>query len=285
MTTTTHYGWTKPTVGADLDAWGTELNTDLDSIDTTMFGKPDKANNLSDLSNLSTARTNLGVPTGTSGAVLGFLNGVNTISGACTYTALQTFDGHAASTASVLVENTSGGTTGTFRMGVATGASSLITGSAQNDVALYTSNPIDLSLDGGTTLHAQFNTTNFLWNLKHAFSATAAHGTRGSLYPLAALTDAATVTWDVNAAQTATLTINGNRTLALPTNLQAGESYALKVIQGAGGNHTLGYAAGYFAAGGVKPVLSTAAAAEDVITFASFDGVNVWILGIAKAFA
>jgi hypothetical protein len=33
---TTNYGWAKPTVGGDNDAWGGMLNTDLDQIDSTV---------------------------------------------------------------------------------------------------------------------------------------------------------------------------------------------------------------------------------------------------------
>ena len=43
MSLTTNYSFTKPTVGADQDAWGGYLNADLDSIDSILFGKFDKA--------------------------------------------------------------------------------------------------------------------------------------------------------------------------------------------------------------------------------------------------
>lgn len=33
---TTNYGWTKPTVGGDSNSWGTELNSALDGIDSTV---------------------------------------------------------------------------------------------------------------------------------------------------------------------------------------------------------------------------------------------------------
>lgn len=43
MAATTNYGWTKPTVGADDNAWGDELNGDLDSIDTDLKAVSDVA--------------------------------------------------------------------------------------------------------------------------------------------------------------------------------------------------------------------------------------------------
>ena len=36
-TYTVHYNWTKPAVGLSVDVWGTEINTDLDGIDTAVW--------------------------------------------------------------------------------------------------------------------------------------------------------------------------------------------------------------------------------------------------------
>lgn len=78
MSTTTHYGWTKPTINGSADTWGTSLNADLDGIDTTVFTISGvasgaataaaaclvAANNGSDIVSTSTFRNNLGVAIG-----------------------------------------------------------------------------------------------------------------------------------------------------------------------------------------------------------------------------
>src|SRR4051794_11847787 len=38
-TYTSHYNFIKPEVGADADAWGGHVNTDLDSIDTELWNR------------------------------------------------------------------------------------------------------------------------------------------------------------------------------------------------------------------------------------------------------
>ncbi len=91
----------------------------------------------------------------------------------------------------------------------------------------------------------------------------------------ATLTDAATISWDVDIAQTATVTLAGNRTLQNPTNLQAGATYILRVVQDGAGSRTLSYDTVYKWPGGTAPTLSTGSGAIDILTFYT-DGTNMY---------
>ena len=99
-----------------------------------------------------------------------------------------------------------------------------------------------------------------------------------------ALTDAATIAWDANAAQVATFTfVSTNRTVGAPTNLVNGAFYALAVIQNAGSN-TLTWNSVFKWASGAAPTLSTAAGARDYFVFRS-DGTNLYEQGRSQAVA
>ncbi|MDE2233454.1 MAG: hypothetical protein KGJ90_05085 [Patescibacteria group bacterium] len=99
----------------------------------------------------------------------------------------------------------------------------------------------------------------------------------------ATLTDGATINWNLNTQQAAKVTLGGNRTLANPTNMQAGGTYTLIIVQDGTGSRTLAYGANYKWPAGTAPVLSTTAGAIDIITFVS-DGTNMYG-AIQKGFA
>lgn len=87
---------------------------------------------------------------------------------------------------------------------------------------------------------------------------------RGSI---TALTDGATITPDFALANNFSVTLGGNRTLANPTNLVAGQSGAIWITQDGTGSRTLAYGANWDFSGGTAPTLSTAAAAVDCLVY------------------
>lgn len=102
-----------------------------------------------------------------------------------------------------------------------------------------------------------------------------------------ALTDAATITWNLATQQVAnvllTSGVGATRVLGAPSNMVNGGTYILRVVQSATGSNALTYNAVYKWPGGVAPVLSTANNAVDILTFIS-DGTNMY--GVAqKAFS
>ena len=81
------------------------------------------------------------------------------------------------------------------------------------------------------------------------------------------LTDAATVTPDFSASNNYTLTLGGNRTIANPTNLTAGQSGSIFLVQDGTGSRTAAWGSYWDFAGGVAPVLTTTAGAVDRVDY------------------
>ena len=113
-----------------------------------------------------------------------------------------------------------------------------------------------LSVNGSTGAVTNVAVTN------SAQSFTAAQ--RGTV---SALTDGVTITPDFAVANNYSVTLAGNRTLANPTNLTAGQSGTIVITQDATGSRTLAYGANWKWPGGTAPTLTTTASAVDVVAY------------------
>lgn len=80
------------------------------------------------------------------------------------------------------------------------------------------------------------------------------------------LTDGATITPNFATSCNFTVTLGGNRTMANPTNVVAGQSGSIFIVQSAGGN-TLSWGSNWDWAGGSAPTLSTGAGAVDRVDY------------------
>jgi hypothetical protein len=92
--------------------------------------------------------------------------------------------------------------------------------------------------------------------------------TKGQRGEITALTDGATITPDFADSNNFSVTLGGNRTLANPTNLVAGQSGCIWITQDATGGRTLAYDTHWDFTGGTAPTLSTAANAVDCLVYA-----------------
>ncbi len=81
------------------------------------------------------------------------------------------------------------------------------------------------------------------------------------------MTDGATITPDFATANNFTVTLAGNRTIANPTNLTAGQSGSIFIVQDGTGSRTAAWGSYWDFAGGTAPTLSTTAAAVDRVDY------------------
>lgn len=84
---------------------------------------------------------------------------------------------------------------------------------------------------------------------------------------ITALTDGATITPDYATANNFSVTLGGNRTLANPTNLTAGQSGVIVITQDGTGSRTLAYGSYWKFSSGGAPTLTTTASAVDVLAY------------------
>jgi hypothetical protein len=120
----------------------------------------------------------------------------------------------------------------------------------------------DIIISGGGTI----------WTLDAAGLSLAAKNaantfTKAQRGAVVALADAATIAVDLELANNFSVTLGGNRTLGLPTNIVAGQSGIIAVTQDATGSRTLAYNAVYKFSNGTAPTLTTTASRTDYLSY------------------
>lgn len=144
----------------------------------------------------------------------------------------------------------------------------------------------DLALiedSGASNAKKRLTLANLAAYVATIFKATANVFTKQQNFGSATLADDTTISWNLDNAQTAKVTLGGNRTLANPTNMVDGGTYVLRVLQDGTGSRTLAYGSAYKWPAGTAPTLTTTAGAVDIITFVS-NGTSMFGV-ISKAFS
>lgn len=106
---------------------------------------------------------------------------------------------------------------------------------------------------------------------------------RDLVYPEFLLTDAATITIDASVARNCRVTLGGNRTIANPTNVAAGNVINLAIKQDGTGSRTLTWGSEWDWGTAGTPTLSTGASKVDFVSAYRTDAHSKWIAIFWKA--
>jgi hypothetical protein len=101
------------------------------------------------------------------------------------------------------------------------------------------------------------------------------HITKSAKADIGTLTDGATITPDFDANQNFSVTLGGNRTLANPSNIDAGQTGSIFVVQDGTGSRTLSFGTYWKFAGGTAPTLSTAVSVVDRIDYIVYTSIAI----------
>lgn len=143
-----------------------------------------------------------------------------------------------------------------------------IKGPPHSAAATYT-----LTLPNDTGTNNQFLTTNgsgvLSWSSPSGgvSLSTANTWTAGQRAEITALTDGATITPDLNDSNNFSVTLGGNRTIANPSNITAGQSGSIFISQDGTGSRTVSWGSYWDWAAGTAPTLSTGASQIDRIDY------------------
>jgi hypothetical protein len=96
----------------------------------------------------------------------------------------------------------------------------------------------------------------------------------GSVQALTTDTDGTTVTFDMAASNLHSVTLGGNRTLAV-SNVAAGQSFLITLAQDETGSHTVTWWDDIKWVGATEPTLTTTASRSDIFAFI-YDGTNYY---------
>lgn len=111
----------------------------------------------------------------------------------------------------------------------------------------------------GSTVQA-YNANTAVTNAVQSFTAAQ----RGSYVTL---TDAATVAIDLSLSNNYQVTLGGNRTIGAPSNVVAGQSGVIRLVQDATGSRTASWNSVFKFPGGTAPTLTTTANAVDLVAY------------------
>ena len=114
---------------------------------------------------------------------------------------------------------------------------------------------------------ADIGTTIQAYDADTAKTDTAQTFTAAQRGTIATLTDGATITPDFATANNFTVTLGGNRTIANPTNLTAGQSGSIFLVQDGTGSRTAAWGSYWDFAAATAPTLTTTAAGVDRVDY------------------
>ncbi len=146
-----------------------------------------------------------------------------------------------------------------------------VAGLSATDNGVIIGNGTNFVVESGSTLRTSLGlaigTDVQAYDADTAKTDVAQTFTAGQRGEITALTDGATITPDLADSNNFSVTLGGNRTLANPSNIVAGQSGSFFISQDGTGSRTLAYGSYYDFIGGTAPTLSTAANAVDRIDY------------------